>query len=220
MNNTQTQSSVISNINARVAEVYKYLALSVLMAAFGSFMGIQNLSLMSGGMFWAFVIAEFAFLITLFFVKEKPGINLFVLFGFTFLSGFTLAPLLATSLAINPDILMNALLTTSVAVGAISLYAINTKRDFSGIGKYLFIALVILIVASLANIFFQSSLFHLGLTIISAILFSFYLIYDTQNIVNNNFDHPMTAAVGVYIDILNIFVSILQLFMSFTGNDD
>ena len=221
MNNTQIQDrGFATSINKRVASVYKYLALSVMMATFGAFMGIENLAMLQGFSFWGFIIAEFAFLIALYFYKEREGLNLFLLFGFTFLSGFTLAPILAHTLAIDPNILVNSLLTTTVAVGAISLYAINTKKDFSGMGQYLFVGLIILIVASLSNIFFQSSIFHLILTIGSAMLFSFYLIYDTQRIVNNNFDHPMTAAVSVYIDILNIFISILQLFLSFTGNDD
>ena len=140
---------------------------------------------------------------------------MFLLFGFTFLSGFTLAPILALTLATDPNILVNALLSTGVAVGAISLYAMNTTRDFSGMSKYLFVALIVVIVASVANIFIQSSMFHLMISIGSGILFSFYLIYDTQNVVNNNFDHPMTAAVGIYIDILNIFISILNIFLSF-----
>ena len=216
MNNTQVreQSSVGVNLNSRIAAVYKYVALSILMAAFGAYMGVENISLLSGMSYWGFVIAEFAFLIGLFIYKKKEPLNLFLLFGFTFLSGFTLAPILAVTLATDPNILVNALLSTGVAVGAISLYAMNTKRDFSGMGKYLFVALIVIIVASLANIFIQSSIFHLMLSIGSGILFSFYLIYDTQNVVNNNFDHPMTAAVGIYIDILNIFISILNIFLS------
>ena len=214
MHNTRVREGIGINLNTRIAAVYKYVALSIMMAAFGSYMGINNLELLKGFSYWGFVILEFAFLIALFFVKDKPGINLFVLFGFTFLSGFTLAPILALTLATDPNILTNALLSTGVAVGSISLYAMNTKRDFSGIGKYLFVGLIVLIVAGLANIFFQSSALNLGLSIVSAILFSFYLIYDTQNVVNNNFDNPMTAAVGVYIDILNIFVSLLNIFLS------
>jgi len=211
--NTQTrkleQGAV--NINTRIAAVYKYVALSILMAAFGSYMGMQYLQLLQGMSYWGFVIAEFAFLIGLIIYKEKEPLNLFLLFGFTFLSGFVIAPLLAFTLATDPNILVNALLSTSVAVGAISLYAMNTKRDFSGMGKYLFVALIVIVVASIANIFIQSSGFHLMLSIGSGILFSFYLIYDTQNVVNNNFDHPMTAAVGIYLDILNIFLSILNI---------
>jgi len=216
MNNVQTGARSVSKIdfNTRIGAVYKYVGLSVLMAAFGAFMGIQNVNLLAGFAFWGFVILEFAFLIALFVFKEKEPLNLFLLFGFTFLSGFTLAPILALTLATNPNILVNALLSTGVAVGAISLYAINTTRDFSGIGKYLFVALIVIIVASIANIFIQSSMFHLMLSIGSGILFSFYLIYDTQNVVNNNFDHPMTAAVGIYIDILNIFISILNIMLS------
>lgn len=224
MENVQAGGSSVSQekLNSRIGAVYKYVGLSVLMASFGSYMGMQNIAMLQGNMFWGFIILEFAFLIALYIMKEKEGLNLFLLFGFTFLSGFTLAPILTLTLGLSngADILTNALLATSVAVGAISLYAINTKRDFSGLGKYLFIALIVLIVTAVINIFMQSSLLHLGISAFSGILFSFYLIYDTQNIVNNRFDHPMTAAVGVYINILNIFLSILNLMLAFSGNKD
>jgi modulator of FtsH protease len=210
------------DFNSRIGSVYKYVGLSVLMAAFGSYMGMENIALLQGMMFWGFVILEFVFLIALFILKEKEGLNLFLLFGFTFLSGFTIAPILSLTLGLanGATILTNALLATSVAVGAISLYAINTKRDFSGIGKYLFVALIVLIVVGIVNMFMQSSMLHMVISAVSGILFSFYLIYDTQNIVNNRFDHPMTAAVGVYIDILNIFLSILNLMLAFSGERD
>ena len=224
MQNIQTRRGTISqvNFNSRIGAVYKYIGLSILMAAFGSYMGMQNIGMLQGMMFWGFIILEFAFLIGLYIYKEKEGLNIFLLFGFTFLSGFTLAPILTLTLGLSngADILTNALLATSVAVGAISLYAINTKRDFSGMGKYLFVALIVVIVIAVVNMFMQSSLLHMVISGVSGILFSFYLIYDTQNIVNNRFDHPMTAAVGVYIDILNIFLSILNLMLAFSGNKD
>lgn len=224
MQNIQTRRGTISqvNFNSRIGAVYKYIGLSILMAAFGSYMGMQNIGMLQGMMFWGFIILEFAFLIGLYIYKEKEGLNIFLLFGFTFLSGFTLAPILTLTLGLSngADILTNALLATSVAVGAISLYAINTKRDFSGMGKYLFVALIVVIVIAVVNMFMQSSLLHMVISGVSGILFSFYLIYDTQNIVNNRFDHPMTAAVGVYIDILNIFLSILNLMLAFSGDKD
>lgn len=221
MINTQVkQNADIEVHNKRIASVYQYLGLSVLMAAFGSYMGIQNLGIFQTVPAWGMMLLSLIPLILLQFVKTVPFLNFLTLFAFTFISGLSLAPILAHTIAIDPNILINAFLTTAVAVGAVSLYAMNTKTDFSGIGKYLFIGLIVVIVAGLANIFFfELSSLHLIISIVSGVLFTFYLIYDTQNIVNNRFDHPITAAANVYIDILNIFLSILNIFLSFANND-
>ena len=92
------------------------------------------------------VILEFALLFGLYAVKDKQGINLIVLFAFTFVSGLTLTPLLGSvfNMPSGAAIVAQAFLMTSVAFGGISMFAMTTKRDFSGMGKMLFIALIII----------------------------------------------------------------------------
>jgi modulator of FtsH protease len=159
------------------------------------------------------VILEFVLLFGLFAVKNKPGINLAVLFGFTFVSGLTITPLLSSvfNMPGGASIVAQAFLMTSVAFGGISMFALTTKRDFSGMGKMLFIALIILVVGSISNIFIQAPLLQLGIAMVGAVLFSAFILYDTQQIIKGGFSTPVEAAIALYLDFFNLFISLLQI---------
>ncbi|XPV68722.1 MAG: Bax inhibitor-1/YccA family protein [Halarcobacter sp.] len=199
---------------------YQLFAGSLLAATAGAYIGLDMVSTIASW-YWGLVILEFILLFSLFAVKNKPGVNLAVLFGFTFVSGLTLTPLLSSifNMPSGASIVAQAFLMTSVAFGGISMFAMTTKRDFSSMGKMLFIALIILIVGSISNIFFQSPLFQLGIAGFGAILFSAFILYDTQQIIKGGFSTPIEAAIALYLDFFNLFVSLLQIF-GILGSDD
>jgi modulator of FtsH protease len=143
------------------------------------------------------------------------------LFVFTFAMGVMLVPLLAMVIGQGNGMLIgNAFLMTSVLFGALSLFAINSKTDFSSWGKPLFITLIVVILASLVNMFIlQSPIMHVVITAGILLLFSLFTIYDTQNIANGAYSSPVDAAVSLYLDFLNIFTALLQLLGIF-GSDD
>ena len=203
-----------------IKKTYQLFAASLLAATTGAYIGMQMAPAIATW-YLGLVILEFALLIGLIFTKRKPGLNLVLLFGFTFTSGLTLTPLLAAVLAMptGAQILTNALLLTGLAFGGISLFAINTKRDFSFMGRFLFISLIIMIGASLLNIFLHSSMLQTLLAGAGAILFSAFILFDTQNIIRGRYDSPVEAAVDLYLDVLNLFVSILQL-LGILGNEE
>ena len=203
-----------------IKKTYQLFAASIIAAATGAYIGMQIAPTIVAW-YWGLVIAEFAALITLYFTKNRPGLNLLMLFVFTFLTGLTLTPLLSAILALpaGASILTNAFLLTGVAFGGLSLFAINTKRDFTTIGKFLFISLIIMIVAGLINIFLGSPLLQTLLAAAGAILFSVFILYDTQNIIRGNFDSPVEAAIAIYLDVLNLFISILQLLGIFSNEE-
>ena len=152
--------------------------------------------------------------------RNHPGLNLAALFIFTFATGVSLVPLL--SYFINSGsgaVIGNAFLATSVLFGSLSLFAIKSKKDYSSWGKPLFITLIVVIIASLVNYFLlQSSPLHIFITAGILILFSFFTIYDTQNIANGAYTSPVDAAVSLYLDFLNMFTALLQLLGIF-GDD-
>ena len=199
---------------------YQLFAGSLLAATAGAYIGLDMVSTIASW-YWGLVILEFILLFALFAVKNKPGINLAVLFGFTFISGLTITPLLSNILMMpsGASIVAQAFLMTSVAFAGISMFAMTTKRDFSGMGKMLFIALIILIVGSISNIFFQSPLLQLGIASVGALLFSAFILYDTQQIIKGGFETPIEAAIALYLDFFNLFVSLLQIF-GIMGSDD
>jgi modulator of FtsH protease len=200
---------------------YQLFAGSLLAATAGAYVGIDMVSTISSW-YWGLVILEFALLFGLFAVKHKSGVNLAVLFAFTFVSGLTITPLLSSVFMLpgGANIVAQAFLMTSVAFGGISLFALTTKRDFSGMGKMLFIALIILVVGSISNIFIGSSVLQLGIAMVGAVLFSAFILYDTQQIVKGNFGTPVEAAIALYLDFFNLFISLLQILASFAGNSD
>ncbi|MCF6201916.1 MAG: Bax inhibitor-1/YccA family protein [Hydrogenimonas sp.] len=164
----------------------------------------------------ALVILEFAMLFGLMFTRKMHGVNLEMRFGFTFLTGVTLTPLLA---AVGSAVAAQAFIMTAVIAGGLSLYAMQSTRDFSSWGKPLFIALIILVVGSLINLFLGSPLLQVAIAGAGALLFSFMIIYDTQKIIQGAFATPVEAAVAIYLDVLNLFISLLQILGIF-GRDE
>jgi modulator of FtsH protease len=218
----QAQEQVYERMDlaAFIKRTYQLFAASILAAAAGAYIGMQMAPAIATW-FWGLVILEFGALLGLYFTRSKPGLNLIMLFIFTFLSGLTLAPLLSAILALpaGAQILTNALILTGLAFGGLSLFAINTTKDFSSWGRYLFITLIIIMVASIVNIFLGNPLLQTLIAAIGAILFSFYILYDTQNIIRGNFSTPTEAAVALYLDVLNLFISLLQLLGIFGGDE-
>ncbi|RXK12842.1 hypothetical protein CP965_09730 [Halarcobacter mediterraneus] len=216
----KTQDSSKAQLMSFLKATYQLFAGSLLAATAGAYIGLDMVSTIASW-YWGLVILEFILLFALYAVKNKPGINLAVLFGFTFLSGLTITPLLSTILAMpaGASIVAQAFLMTSVAFGGISMFAMTTKRDFSSMGKMLFIALIILIVGSISNIFFQSPLLQLGIAGVGALLFSAFILYDTQQIIRGGFETPIEAAIALYLDFFNLFVSLLQI-LGILNSDD
>ena len=202
---------------------YQLFAGSLLAATAGSYIGLDIVSVLMGPVKWvlfAAVIGMVWFVIPR--VKHKPGINLLALFTLTFMTGLMIAPLLASIFAMpaGASIVGQAFLMTSVAFGGISMFAMTTKRDFSSMGKMLFIALIIMIVAGISNIFIQSSLMQLAIASAGALLFSAFILYDTQQILKGNYDSPVEAALSLYLDFFNLFISLLQILGIMNSSDD
>lgn len=214
------QSETKSSLGIFIKQTYQLFAASLLAATAGAYVGLGMAEVIAGW-FFGLVILEFALLFGLYVAKKKAGLNLILLFGFTFVSGLTLAPLLTSILGMagGASIVANAFMLTTVAFGGLSIFAMNTKKDFSVMGKMLFITLIVVVVASLLNIFFQSSLMQLVIASISAILFSAFILYDTQNIIKGHYETPIEGAIALYLDFLNLFISLLQILGIF-GRDE
>ncbi|GAA8335034.1 Bax inhibitor-1/YccA family protein [Helicobacter pylori] len=208
-----------SELVSFVKTTYKFFAGSLLLATIGALLGLMNFQAVVQYK-WVFFIAEIAALFGLMFSKSKPGLNLFMLFAFTSLSGVTLVPLLGMVIAkAGLGAIWQALGMTTIVFGLMSVYALKTKNDLANMGKMLFIALIVVLVCSLINLFLGSPMFQVVIAGASAILFSLYIAYDTQNIVKGMYDSPIDAAVDLYLDFLNVFISILQIIGIFSDRD-
>jgi modulator of FtsH protease len=103
---------------------------------------------------------------------------------------------------------------------ALAGFATATKKDFSFMGKFLFIGLILLIVASLANLFFQVPAMSLTISAIAVLLFSAFILHDVSRIVNGGETNYVMATLGIFLSIYNLFTSLLHLLLAFTGNNE
>jgi len=216
--NSSTKSE--AQIVSFVKETYKLFAASLMAGAVGAYVGVP-LAASIQGMFIPLIILEFALIFGIQFAKNKPGLNLLVMFAFTFVTGITTAPLLAYTLGMagGATIVGNAFAMTAVIFGAMSFFAIKTTKDFTGYGKPLMIAVLVIVGFSILNIFLGNPMIMVLISGVAVILFSFLVVFDTQNIIRGNYETPIDGAIALYLDFLNIFISLLQLFGIF-GSDD
>jgi len=95
-----------------------------------------------------------------------------------------------------------------------------SKRDFSFLGKFLFVGLILLIVASLANLFFQIPAMSVTISAIAVLVFSLYLLHDVSRIVRGGETNYITATLNLFLDVYNIFISLLNILLAFSGQRD
>jgi len=205
---------------AFMKKTYQLLGASMVAAAVGAYLTMPYADVVAQYKWLIFGFELFMLFIGLGMTRNKPGLNLAALFLFTFVTGVALVPLLARFIASGGGaVIGNAFLMTSVLFGALSLFAINSKSDFSSWGKPLFITLIVIIIASLVNYFLlHSPIMHIVITAGILLLFSLFTIYDTQNIANGAYDSEVDAAVSLYLDFLNMFTALLQL-LGIMGDD-
>jgi len=221
----QEYSQEVVDINQFVKKTYQLFAGSLIAGSVGAYVGLGFVNKMigAGGLtffYWGAVILEFLVLFGVYIFKNRSPLNLILLFSFTFLTGFTLAPTLAIFIAKSMGgVIAQAFLLSAVAFFGLTMFAMNTKRDFTTMGKILFISLIIIIVASLINIFLHLPMLQLAIASASAILFSFFILYDTQNIIRGNISNEIEAAIALYLDFLNLFISLLQI-LGFLNSDE
>ena len=144
------------------------------------------------------------------------------LLGFTFIAGLMLTPILTVAAGFRNGGQLVALaggMTGAIFFGMATLATVS-KRDFSFLGKFLFIGMILLIVASLANLFFAVPAVSLTISAIAVMIFSLYLLYDINRIVRGGETNYVTATLGVFLSLYNIFISLLHLLLAFSGQRD
>jgi len=168
---------------------------------------------------WLIIFAPLAFVLFISFRIDKMAASTArsVFFLFSAAMGLSLSSLL---LLYTGASVANAFFITSAAFGALSLYGYTTKRDLSPIGSFLIMGLFGLIIASVVNIFVQSSGFQFALSILSVLIFSGLTAWDTQSIKEMYYESDgyeiatkksVNGALRLYLDFINIFTALLQL---------
>ncbi len=199
-------------------KVMNYTALAFAITALGTLLApkILPLSFLQGGGMWIIFIAE----IILIFTSSKWSqlqrpTNMLLFSLFAFLSGITLYPLLTIALHIGGTTLVFKALTTTVALSfAAGIYARTTNRNLAGIGGFLMMGLIGLIVVGILQIFWFSSTVELFASGFGVILFSGFIAYDIQMIQKYPENRAIEASLALYLSIFNLFISVLRLLLA------
>jgi len=212
--------------NRVLRNTYALLALSLIPTIAGAWLGIAlNFAALFAGHpaigFIAFLALAFGF----FFGIEKTknsGMGVVLLLAFTFFMGVWLAPMLSVILGLANGWKLIALAFggTSIVFAAMSAIATGTKRNLSGLGKFLTVGAILLIVAMFANLFLQIPALMIALSVIAIAIFSAFMLYDVNRIVTGGETNYITATLALYLDIYNVFVNLLALLGITSGSND
>ena len=219
-----TSAGTLAPAQSRVLRnTYALLALSLVPTVFGAWLGIElKFSFLAGSPFIAFMLflgIAFGF----FYAIEKTknsGWGVAILLGFTFFMGLMLSRLLSSVLNLNNG---GTLVATAAGGTALIFFAMATlastiKRDLSGMGKFLMMGVLLLIVAMLANIFLQIPALMLTIVVLAIGIFSALLLYDVNRIITGGETNYISATLAIYLDVYNIFSNLLAL-LGFTSSD-
>ena len=160
----------------------------------------------------------------LLFVVHKTadsGKGLIAVFAFTGVLGAALGPMLNYYLALpnGASYVMQALGGTAVVFFGLSGYALTTRKDFSYMGGFLFVGLLVAVVAMIANIFLQIPALQLTISAVVVLIMSGLILFDTSRIINGGETNYIRATVALYLDIYNLFIHLLHLITAFSGDD-
>ena len=209
--------------NRVLRNTYALLAISLIPTILGAWVGVQlNFSFLAGNPFIGFMLflgIAFGF----FYAIEKTKNSAWgvaILLGFTFFMGLMLSRLVGQVLGLNNGdrLIATAFGGTAVIFFAMATLAGTIKRDLSGMGKFLMMGVVLLIVAAVANIFLQMPALMLTIMVLAIGIFSALLLYDVNRIITGGETNYISATLAIYLDVYNIFTNLLAL-LGITSSD-
>lgn len=198
---------------AFIRKVYGLFFLSILVTVgAGAFCAQPAIAPAAWSMRTLLMIGAFVCILVLSFVRRVNGLNLLLLALFSALEGAILGPLLVLISQANPGVVTQAGWLTIAVFGGLSLYAIQSRKDFSYLGGMLFVALIGLLVAGFVMFFVHIPLMSTIYSLFGVLIFSGYVLYDTSQIqLRLTEDEAVLGAVSLYLDFLNLFLFILNL---------
>ncbi|HLZ27577.1 MAG TPA: Bax inhibitor-1/YccA family protein [Chloroflexota bacterium] len=204
--------AAITDQPAVLGRVMGLLGFAFLFTAGGAVIGRT----LGPGAFLLSIVGSFGTLIALQFLRDRAPLNLGLLYAFATFEGIALGLILETYIGQGlGDVVFNAAATTAAVTLAAGAYGYTTKRDLTGLGGILFVGLIGVIVASVVGIFIHLPVLYVGISIVAAILFTGFLIFDLNRVANSRGateGQAILLAVSVYLDIFNLFLALLRLF--------
>jgi modulator of FtsH protease len=221
----RTSEQALMESHRVLRNTYWLLAISMIPTILGAWLGVQMgftfFSHNSGIGFVAFLAIAFGF----FYAIEKTknsGVGVAVLLGFTFFMGLMLSRLIGQILGFSngASLIMLAFGGTATIFAVMATVATVSKTNFSGLGKWLFAGVLVILLAGFANIFLHLPALYLVVSVLAIVIFSAYILFDVQQIINGGETNYISATLNIYLDIYNIFANLLALLGIFGGSRD
>ena len=222
---TDTNVGALQEQRQRVMRnTYWLLALSLLPTVLGAWLGVATgiTQALHGGLgLVVFMGGAFGFMYAIEKTKNSAA-GVPVLLGFTFFMGLMLSRMIAMVLGFKngPDLIMTAFAGTAGVFFVMASVATVIKRDISGMGKWLFVGVLVLLVGSVVNIFVGSTAGMMAISVAAIGIFSAYMLYDLKQIIDGGETNYITATLALYLDLFNIFQSLLSLLGIMGGERD
>ncbi len=212
--------------NRVLRNTYWLLALSLIPTVLGAWAGIAFnvagvMSASPGMSMIVFLVGAFGLMFAIEKFKDS-GVGVALLLAFTFFMGVMLSRLLAHILGFSNGVslITMAFGGTAVIFGAMATIATVSKRDFSGMGKWLMVGAITILVAAVANVFLQMPALMLTISVLAIVIFSAFMLYDVQRVINGGETNYVSATLAIYLDVYNVFTSLLSILGIFGGNRD
>ena len=210
--------------NRVLRNTYWLLALSMVPTVLGAWVGMAmglNRILTPGIGLVVFLVGAFGFMFAIEKLKNSAA-GVPVLLAFTFFMGMMLSRMLAVVLGMGngTSLVMMAFASTGAVFLGMATLSSVIKRDLSGIAKFMFIGMIVVFVAGIASIFIQSSALSITLAMLVSVIFSFFIMYDLKRVRDGEETNYITATLGIYLSIYNVFQSLLLLFGIGGGSND
>lgn len=210
--------------NKVLRNTYWLLALSLLPTVLGAWLGVTTgiTRSLSGGLgLIVFLGGAFGFIFAIEKTKNSAA-GVPVLLGFTFFMGLMLSRMIAMVLGLSngASLVMTAFAGTAGVMFVMASLATVIKRDLSGMSKWLFAGALVIMVAAIINVFVGSTMMMAVISTLAIAVFSAYLLYDLKQVIDGGETNYISATLAIYLDLFNIFQSLLALLGIFGGERD
>ena len=210
--------------NRVLRNTYWLLALSMLPTVLGAWLGVETglSKVLSGWMgLIAILVGGFGFIYAIEKTKNSAA-GVPILLGFTFFMGLMLSSLIAAVLGFKngSSLVMTAFGGTAGVFFVMASLASVIKRDLSGMGKWLFVGAIVMMVGGIINVFVGSSVGMMVISMMGIAIFSAYMLYDIKQIIDGGETNYISATLALYLDIINVFQSLLALLGIMGGEKD
>ncbi len=210
--------------NRVLRNTYWLLSLSLIPTVLGAWLGVAlNIAPLFHGFLGMvlFLAGAFGFIFAIEKTKNSAA-GVPVLLGFTFFMGLMMSPLIQHTLGYSngASLIMTAFGGTAGVFFVMASLSTVIKRDLSGMGKWLMVGTIVLLVGGIINVFVASSAAMMAMSMAAIGIFSFWMLYDLKRIVDGGETNYISATLALYLDIINVFQNLLALLGIFGGERD